>query len=71
MRFWVDRTIIKIYNETKARKECAMISELSLAVLCLVIRLGISNISSAAVNVSLIVQEALPAAVSGAIGVRL
>ena len=48
-----------------------MISELSLAVLCLVIRLGISNISSAAVNVSLIVQEALPAAVSGAIGVRL
>ena len=52
-----------------------MISELSLAILCLVISLGMSDISSAAVNVSLIVQEAIPASVSGfdhtAIGVRL
>ena len=52
-----------------------MISELSLAILCLVIFLGMSNMSLAAVNGSPVVHEALPAAVSGfdrtAIGVGL
>jgi hypothetical protein len=52
-----------------------MISELLLAILCMVIYLGMSNIRLAAVNGSLIVQEALPASVSGfvrtAIGVGL
>ncbi|MBP1728846.1 MAG: hypothetical protein H6Q56_1219 [Deltaproteobacteria bacterium] len=42
-----------------------MKSKLRFAILCLVISLGMSNIRLAAVNGSLIVQEALPAAVSG------
>jgi hypothetical protein len=52
-----------------------MISELRLAILCLVIPLGMSNKRFAAVNGSLIVQEPLAASVSGfdrtAIGVGL
>ena len=52
-----------------------MISELRFAIQCLVASLGTSNIRSAAANGPLIVQETLPAAVSGfdrmAIGVGL